>query len=262
MKKMLSDWLALIERHLQHLRLVKERLISLTLLPTLFVLVFGVMFSSAISIPGGGYREFIMSGIFVQIMISALPGSAIGAIEDLRTGLVDRFRSLPMSGSAVLVGRCVGDTAMRVISVVPMAIVGYLIGWRIHTGVLSALAGFGVLLLFGFVLAWVGAFLGLALRTPETAASLPALVLMPALFLSNAFVPLAGLPVWLRTVAEWNPLSAVVGASRVLWGNPTALASDAFPTRHPVLMTLFWLTTTMLIVSPLAARKYRTATVR
>lgn len=261
MIKMLSDWLALIERHLLHLRRIRQRLIGLTLMPTVFTLVFGVLFGSVISVPGGNYQEFVMAGIFLQLMLSSVPSSAIGAIEDLRTGLVDRFRSLPMAGSAVLVGRSVGDTSVRAVSCVPMALVGVLIGWRVHNGVLAMLAGFGVLLVFGLVMAWVGALVGLVSGTPETAASLPGLILMPAMFVSNAFIPLGGLPEWLRTIAVWNPLSSVVGAARQLWGNPAAIASDAFPVRHPLLSTALWLTLIMAIVVPLAIRKYRTATV-
>jgi len=261
MRKLLSDWLALIERHLLHLRRIRQRLVALTLLPTVFTLVFGVLFGSVISVPGGGYAEFVMAGIFLQLMLSSVPNSAIGAIEDLRTGLVDRFRSLPMAGSAVLVGRSAGDTSVRAISCVPMSLVGLLIGWRVHTGPWGLLAGFAVLLSFGLVMAWVGALVGLVSGTPETAASLPGLILMPAMFLSNAFIPLGGLPDWLQAIAVWNPLSAVVGAARELWGNPAALVSDAFPVRQPLLASVIWLVLIMAVVAPLAIRRYRTAIV-
>lgn len=261
MPKILSDWLVMIERHLLHLRRIRQRLVALTLLPTLFTLVFGVLFGSVISVPGGGYEEFVMAGIFLQLMLSSVPNSAIGAIEDLRTGLVDRFRTLPMAGSAVLVGRSVGDTSVRAISCVPMALVGLAIGWRVHTGPVKLLAGFAVLLAFGLVMAWVGALIGLVSGTPESAASLPGLILMPAMFLSNAFIPLGGLPEWLRAIAVWNPLSSVVGAARELWGNPAALASDAFPVRQPLLASAIWLVAIMAVVAPLAIRRYRTAVV-
>ena len=261
MRKLLSDWLALIERHLLHLRRIRQRLVALTLLPTVFTLVFGVLFGSVISVPGGGYAEFVMAGIFLQLMLSSVPNAAIGAIEDLRTGLVDRFRSLPMAGSAVLVGRSAGDTSVRAISCVPMSLVGLLIGWRVHTGPWGLLAGFAVLLSFGLVMAWVGALVGLVSGTPETAASLPGLILMPAMFLSNAFIPLGGLPDWLQAIAVWNPLSAVVGAARELWGNPAALVSDAFPVRQPLLASVIWLVLIMAVVAPLAIRRYRTAIV-
>jgi ABC transporter DrrB family efflux protein len=257
--KALRDWLALIERHLLHLLRMRGRLISVALAPTMFTLVFGVLFASVVAITDGSYTEFIMAGIFIQMIISAVPSSAIGVIEDLRTGLVDRFRSLPMSGVAVLVGRSVGDMAIRAACCVPMALVGVAIGWRVHRGVAAMLAGFAVLLLFGFALAWLGAMFGLVSGNPETAAGVPGLLLLPMTFLSNAFVPLDRLPGWLRTVAEWNPLSPVVASARELWGNPGAVAGDGFPLRYPLLMTAIWWVAIMAIAVPLSVRRFRTA---
>lgn len=262
MIKMAGDWLAMSERHLLHLRLIKERVVGVVMLPTLFVVVFGLMFGSVISVSGGAYQEYIMAGIFVQVMLSVVPSTAVGTIEDLRNGLMDRLRSLPMANSAPLIGRSAGDTALRALGCVPMATVGYLIGWRVHGGLLSVLAGFAVVLLFGFTMAWVGALLGLTFGSAETAVTFPSLLLMPAIFLSSAFVPLTQLPVWLRTIAEWNPLSAVIGAVRVLWGNPVAASSGALPVRYPVLAALFWLGIALAVVVPLAGRKYRTAVAR
>lgn len=262
MTKMLSDWLAMVERHLLHLRHIKERVVSVVMLPALFVVVFGLMFGSVITVPGGGYQEYLMAGIFVQVMLSAVTSTAVGTIEDLRNGLMDRLRSLPMADSAPLIGRSVGDTALRAVGLVPMALVGYLIGWRVHGSALSVLAGFALVLLFGFTMAWVGALLGLTFGSAETAVAFPSLLLMPALFLSNAFVPLTSLPTWLRMIAEWNPLSAVIGAVRALWGNPIAAGSDAFPVRYPVLMGLFWLAAVLAVVVPMAGRKYRIAVAR
>jgi ABC-2 type transport system permease protein len=260
MSKLLSDWAALIGRHLRHVVRLRQRLINMILLPCLFMLSFGVMFSSVISVPGGGYLEFIVAGIFGQVMLTAVPGGAMGTLEDLRNGLVDRFRSLPMSGSAVLVGRAVGDTALRAIALVPMAFVGYLIGWRVHTGPFTALFAFGLLVMFGFVLSWVGAVIALISGSAQMAGSLTQFLMLPGIFLSNAYLPLGSLPVWLRSVAEWNPLSAPIGAVRELWGNPTAASSGAFPVQHPVLMTCIWAVAIMLVTAPLAIRRFRTAT--
>jgi len=261
MTKMLSDWAALIGRHLRHVVRLRQRLINMTLLPSLFMLSFGVMFSHVVSVPGGDYREFIVAGIFAQVMLTAVPGGAMGTLEDLRNGLVDRFRSLPMSGSAVLVGRAVGDTALRSIALVPMALVGVAIGWRVHRGVFTMLAAFGLLILFGFVLSWVGALIALTSGNPQTAGALTQFLMLPGIFLSNAYLPLGGLPVWLRVAAEWNPLSAPIGAVRELWGNPTATSSGAFPVQHPVLMTFVWLAAIMAVTAPVAVRRFRTATV-
>ena len=262
MTKLLSDWAALTGRHLRHVVRLRQRLINMTLLPGLFMLSFGVMFSSVISIPNGGYREFIVAGIYAQVMLTAVPGGAMGTVEDLRNGLLDRFRSLPMSGSAVLVGRAVGDTALRSIALIPMAVIGYLIGWRVHTGPLAALFAFGLLILFGFMLSWVGALIGLTSGSAQTAAALTQFLMLPGIFLSNAYLPLGSLPAGLRAVAEWNPLSAPIAAVRQLWGNPTATSSDAFPVRYPVLMTFIWVVAIMSVTAPLAIRKFRTAALR
>ncbi|MFD1147732.1 ABC transporter permease [Saccharothrix hoggarensis] len=260
MNAVLTDWSALVGRHLLHLRRMPDKLVSATVLPMVFVVLFGVLFGSAITIPGGDYGEFIMAGIFTQVMITAVPNTALGTLEDLGNGLVDRFRSLPMSPSAVLVGRTVGDTALRAVTCVAMTAVGYAIGWRLEGGVLAAIAGFGVLLLFGFTMAWLGALLGMKVKSPEAAASLPSLLLMPLMFLSSAYVPLGGLPAWLRAIAEWNPISAVASACRALWGNPAA-AGDSFAARNPIPLALAWLALALLVIVPLAVRKYRSATV-
>lgn len=255
MTEVLQDWRALIGRHLLHLRRMPDKLVSATVLPMVFVVLFGVLFGSAIDIPGGNYQEFIMAGIFTQVMITAVPNTAIGTLEDLGNGLVDRFRSLPMAPSAVLVGRTVGDAALRAVTCVAMTLVGLLIGWRIDTGVGGALAGFGILLLFGFAMSWVGALLGMKVRSPEAAASLPSVLLMPLMFLSSAYIPLGGLPGWLRAIAEWNPISAISGAVRQLWGNPSA-AGDSFAARNPVPLALLWLGLILLLVVPAAVRRY------
>ncbi|MFF8945261.1 ABC transporter permease [Streptomyces sp. NPDC014864] len=258
----LNDGMICLERHLRHLRRAPGRLVNAVLLPMIFVLLFGVLFGSVIEVPHGDYAEFIMAGIFVQGVMSAVPGTAVGAVEDLRNGLVDRFRSLPMSGAAVLVGRTLGDTVLRALSCVAMAAVGVGIGWRTHENAPSVLAGFGILLLFGFTMAWLGALIGLSLGDPATASSVPSLLLMPVLFLSNAFIPLTGLPHWLTVAAEWNPLSSVVGACRDLWGNPAATTGHSFPGDHPVALSLAWMALILAVVAPLAIRKYRTAAAR
>lgn len=257
-----NDGLICLERHLRHLRRAPGRLVNAVLLPMIFVLLFGVLFGSVIEVPDGGYAEFIMAGIFIQGVMSAVPGTAVGAVEDLRNGLVDRFRSLPMSNAAVLIGRTLGDTVLRALSCLAMAAVGLAIGWRTHESALKVLAGFGILLLFGYTMAWLGALIGLSLGDPTTASSVPSLLLMPVLFLSNAFIPLTGLPHWLTVVAEWNPLSSVVGACRELWGNPAATAGHSFPNDHPVALSLAWMALILTVVAPLAIRKYRTAVAR
>ncbi|MEV5281239.1 MULTISPECIES: ABC transporter permease [unclassified Streptomyces] len=262
MSELVSDTFALTGRHMRHIARVPEKLIGVTIGPVVLVLIFGYLFGSAMSVPGGNYREYIMAGIFTQVMFSALGTSAAGVADDLNNGLVDRFRSLPMSRYAVLLGRTVSDLAMTALSCVVMAVVGSLIGWRAHNGLLKTIAGFALLLLLGFTMCWLGALLGLLVRSPEAVNSLAMLMSMPFTFLSNAFVPLDGLPRWLQLIAEWNPISAVVSSCRDLWGNPGTVVSGALPAQHPVPTALLVLGLLLAVVAPLAARAYHRAAAR
>lgn len=253
---------ALIGRHVKHLTRTPERLMSVTLMPVVFVLVFGYLFGSAITVPGGqSYQEYIMAGIFIQVVFSNLGLTALGVVGDLDNGLMDRFRSLPISRSAVLIGRTTNDLILAAWSFVLMSGIGFLIGWRIHEGILSMLAAFGLLLLLGLATSWLGALMGLVLRNAEAVNGIGSAIVMPMSFLSNAFIPLDGLPGWMQTIAEWNPVSSVVLACRKLFGNAPegSVTSDAFPMQHPILMAVV-LSLTMLVVSvPLTLRAYERA---
>ncbi|MEU5365839.1 ABC transporter permease [Streptomyces sp. NPDC005925] len=262
MSETLSDSWALIGRHLRHLLRVPERLLSVTLMPVMYVIVFGFLFGSAMQVEGGNYREYIMAGIFAQVMLANLQTTAVGVVDDLRNGLVDRFRSLPMSRYAVLVGRTVSDLMLSAVAIVVMSVVGYLIGWRVNTGAGDIAAAFGILLLLGLGSAWLGALLGLSLRNVEAVSAVMSMVMMPLTFLSSAFIPLSGLPGWLRAIAVWNPLSAVVGALRELFGNPTSVADSSFPSVHPIPVAVGLVALIIVLAMPLAARKYRTAAAR
>lgn len=262
MTETLSDSMALIGRHLRHLLRVPERLLSVTLMPVMYVVVFGFLFGSAMQVEGGNYREYIMAGIFAQVMLANLQTTAVGVVDDLRNGLVDRFRSLPMSRYAVLVGRTVSDLMLSAVAIVVMSVVGYLIGWRVNTGVGDIVTAFALLLLLGLGSAWLGALLGLSLRNVEAVSAVMSMVMMPLTFLSSAFIPLSGLPDWLRAIAVWNPLSAVVGALRELFGNPTSVADSSFPSTHPIPVAVGLVALIIVLAMPLAARKYRTAAAR
>ncbi len=262
MSELLSDTLALTGRHMRHIARVPEKLIGVTIGPVVLVLIFGYLLGSAMSVPGGNYREYIMAGIFTQVMFSALGTSAAGVADDLHNGLVDRFRSLPMSRYAVLLGRTVSDLGMTALSCVVMAVVGALIGWRPHHGILQTAAGFALLLLLGFTMCWLGVLLGLVVRSPEAVNSIAMLMSMPFTFLSNAFVPLDGLPRWLQLVAEWNPISSVVSSCRRLWGNPGGTVSDALPAQYPVPTALLVLGVLLAVVAPMAVRSYHRAAAR
>ncbi|MEU0179441.1 ABC transporter permease [Streptomyces massasporeus] len=260
MTEALSDSFALVGRQMRHIRRMPEQLLGITVMPVALVVVFGYLFGSAMQVPGeGGYKEYIMAGIFAQVMLANITTTAVGVVGDLNNGLVDRFRALPIFRSSVLVGRTVADAVLVAWTCAVMAGVGYLIGWRAHNGVLRTLAGFGLLLLMGFAMSWLGALIGLTLRNAEAVSALAGVVMMPLAFLSNAFVPLDGLPGWLRTIAEWNPVSAVVSASRDLFGNERGTSGGAFPAEHPIPTALVVLVVLIAVTVPLAGRAYQKA---
>ncbi|MBL3668919.1 ABC transporter permease [Streptomyces sp. M2CJ-2] len=258
-----GDSFALMGRQLKHIRRMPEQLLGLTIMPVAFVVVFGYLFGSAMQVPGeGGYQEYIMAGIFVQVMLSNILSTAVGVVGDLNNGLMDRFRSLPIARSSVLLGRTLSDAVLAAWTCAVMAGVGYLIGWRAHNGILQTLAGFGLLLLMGFAMSWVGALLGLALRNAETVSAMSSVIMMPLAFLSNAFVPTDGLPGWLRSIAEWNPVTAVVSACRQLFGNELGTTGEALTAQYPIQSALVILAVLLAVVIPLAGKTYRSASSR
>ncbi|WP_404955523.1 ABC transporter permease [Streptomyces sp. 147326] len=262
MSEVIVDGWALIGRHIRHIRRVPQKLLSVTIMPVAFVLAFGYVLGSAMQVPGVEYREYFMAGVFSQVMIAGMTTTGVGICEDLNNGLMDRFRSLPMSRSAVLIGRTVSDLLLSAIACVVMSAVGYAIGWRIHGGFWNAMAGFGLLLLLGFVAIWGGALLGLALRSGEAVNSLGFVIVMPFMFLSSAFIPLNGLPDWLRAVAQWNPLTAVTDECRRLWGNSTTARGDGFAAEHPGVVALVALAVLFAVIVPAAVRSFSKATAR
>lgn len=229
--------------------------------PVMFVLLFAYVFGGAIIVPGGNYREFLMAGIFAQTVTFATAGAGAGIADDMHKGLVDRFRSLPMSRGAVLTGRTIADLVQTALVMVVMIGCALLVGWRIHDGLARALGGIGLLLLLGYAFSWIGALIGLSVRTPEAATSGGLIWLFPLTFLSNAFVSRDKLPVLLQHVADWNPFSATVQAARELFGNQLQpVSSDAWPMQHPVLASLLWSLVVIMVFRALAVRKYRSAT--
>ncbi|MGN6088258.1 MAG: ABC transporter permease, partial [Actinomycetales bacterium] len=237
--------------------------------PIMFVLLFAYVFGGAISPPGVNYREFLMAGIFGQTVVFGSALTGVGLADDLQKGIIDRFRSLPMSRAAVLLGRTTSDLLNNILVVIIMSLCGLLVGWRIHTGVGKALAGFLLLLAFSYAFSWISATIGLSVRSVEVAQSAGFIWLFPLTFLSNAFVPLNTLPDWLRPVAEWNPVSAIVAAARQLFGNvpPPGTpglppASTAWPQVHPVITSVLWIAVILAIFVPLAIRRYRAAASR
>jgi ABC-2 type transport system permease protein len=254
-----KDVFVLTRRSLARIRREPETLSDVTIQPVVFVLLFAYVFGSAIRIPGGGsYHEYLVGGMIGMGLAQTAPGTAVALVTDMSTGLIDRFRSLPMSRAAVLVGRSIADLLTQIIGVLVTAGVGLAIGWRIHTGVWDVLAAFGLALLFGYAFTWAGACLGMVLRSPEAAQQTGFIIFLPLMFISNAFVPTQGMPGWLQAVADWNPMSALAAASRHFFGNPDpAAAIQAWPMQHPELTVAGWSVLMVAVFAPLAVHLYR-----
>ena len=255
---LIADSVVIARRSLAHIRQVPEKLIDVTVQPLMFVLLFAFVFGGAIPLPdGGSYREYLMPGIFVQTLGFASITTAIGMADDMSKGLIDRFRSLPMARSAVLSGRTVADVIYTSGILVVLMLSGLAVGWRVHGSVGDFVLAVLVLLFFTYAMAWLGVLLGLLVPSVEVAQQLGFLAIFPLTFLSNAFVPTATLPGVLQPIADWNPLSSLVAATRDLFGNPAAPASSSFPAEHPLLLSVLWTAALLAVFAPLAVRRYR-----
>ncbi|WP_327680916.1 ABC transporter permease [Streptomyces sp. NBC_00467] len=261
-----NDSLVVAKRNLIRMLRIPEMIIFGLIQPIMFVVLFSYVFGGSISVDGNtspaAYREFLMAGIFAQTVTFATAGAGAGIADDMHKGLIDRFRSLPMARGAVLTGRTLADLVQTALTLVVLALVALLVGWRTHENLGKVLAGFGLLLLLGYAFSWIGALIGLSVRTPEAATSGGLIWLFPLTFISNAFVPSVNMPTFLRYIAEWNPFSATVQASRELFGNlpPGYVAPDAWPMQHPVWASLIWSVLIIVFFRTLAVRKYRSAT--
>jgi ABC transporter DrrB family efflux protein len=259
-----SDSLVITRRNLTKVKRVPDLIVFATLSPIMFVLLFRYVFGSAIPIQGISYAEFLLPGIFAQTVVfgATITGSSIA--EDLQKGLIDRFRSLPMSRSAVLVGRTLSDVCLNVITIAVMMVTGVIVGWRVHTSVLEAVAGVVVLLLFAYAMSWVMALVGLLVRTPEVVNNASFIVIFPLTFIANTFVPTNNFPTVLKAIADWNPVSAVVQAARQLFGNtaPGLRVPSAWSLQHPVLYVLLWVVVLLVVFVPLSVRTYQRAATR
>jgi ABC-2 type transport system permease protein len=230
--------------------------IALTLgAPVVMVLVFGYVFGSAISVPGSGdYREYLVPGLFVMIAVNPIP-AMVSMARDAGRGSVDRFRSLPISRAAIPFGQATATAVYGLACLLLMALCGLAVGWRITTGISAALGAFGLLVVVEFAFTWLGMYLGLVIGKEETAAQLAVLV-FPVAMLSTVFVPTAGMPAWLRTVADWNPISAFAAAVRTLFGNPTAPTNGVWPLDHPIVSSLGWVAILLIVFAPLCTLRY------
>lgn len=256
-----SGWLfadawTLAWRNLNHWRYQPAAVIIGWVFPVMIVLLFGLFFGGAISVPDdGSYFEFLMPGMFAVTMLYGLETTMIAVTTDASKGVTDRFRSLPMSASAVVLGRCIADMLHSVVGLAIMIGTGFLLGWRWHGGLDAALAAFALLLLLRFALLWVGIFMGLIARGPEAVASVQILV-WPVSFLSNVFVDPSTMPFWLGAIVQWNPLTATATAARTLFMNP-GLQDGSWIAEYAVLMAIIWPLVLIALFLPLSAYTYR-----
>lgn len=249
------DGAAVLVRNLQRIRHAPAITVMTQTMPIVFLLFFGYVFGSALAMPGEEYRAFLVPGMLVATVANGVMTGMFGAAQDVHRGVTDRFRTLPMSRSAVPAGQAVADLLMTAAGLVPLLLVGVAMGWRVEGGWPAAAGAFGLLLLFRFAATWVGILLGLASRSEEAAGQLGGATFMLPL-LSNAYIPTDGMPGWLRTLAEWNPISAVATAVRDLFGNAPVPEGAAWPVAHPVAGSLLWCALLIGVCAPLAVRRY------
>ncbi len=257
-----KDTMIITQRQLRLLTRVPEVLIFSTIQPVMFVLLFRYVFGGSISTDQpGGYVQLLMPGIFVQTVAFTLAGTASGLAEDMKKGLIDRFRSLPISQLALIMGRTLGDSLLNIVVLAVMGIAGFMVGWRPTSGLLSVVIGFVFLLLFGYALSWVGIFVGLSASDARVVQNVSFIITFPLTFLSNAFAPTTGMPRALQYFAEWNPVSTMVAGCRELFGleNQFGATAGSFPSENPLLTSFLYMIIIMAIFIPLSVRKYKRA---
>ncbi|EPH40003.1 ABC transporter permease [Streptomyces aurantiacus] len=255
MNVILHDGAAVLGRHLQRVRHAPAILVMTQTMPIVFLLFFGYVFGSALAMPGAEYRTFLVPGMLVATAANGIMTGMFTAAQDSHRGVMDRFRTLPMSRAAVPLGQAAADLLTTAVGLVPLLLVGLAMGWRVEGGALGALGAVGLLLLFRFATTWVGILLGLASGSEEAAGQLGSATFVLPL-LSSAYLPTEGLSGWLRTVAEWNPISAVATAVRDLFGNAPVPADAAWPVAHPVAGSLAWSLALLVVCVPLAVRRF------
>jgi ABC transporter DrrB family efflux protein len=252
-----QSWI-MVKRNMIHTKRMPEMLSDVTTQPVMFVLLFAFVFGASITNAGGSsYREFLLPGIQAQTIVFAAFVVAAGITNDIEKGVIDRFRSLPISRSSVLIGRSVASLIHSSIGIVVMAATGLVIGWRIRGSVAEAALAFALVLVFGFGIIWFGILVGSLMRSVEAVNGVMFTVLFPITFLANTFAPTEPMSHWLRVIAEWNPVSSLAQAMRELWGNgPPAPPSAQLPLHHPVLATVMWSVVLTAVFAPVALRAY------
>jgi ABC transporter DrrB family efflux protein len=249
------DALVLARRSVLETLRIPELIMFVAIQPVMFVILFRYVFGGAIQVPGGQYVNYLMPGIFVQTVAFGGVTTAIGLAQDMQRGIIDRFRSLPMSSSAVLTGRTIADLARNLFTVIIMLVVGFLVGFRPGGTPLEFLLGIVVLLGVSFAFSWISAFIGLLVRSVEAAQSGGFIWLFPLTFASSAFVPVATMPSWLRGFAQHNPVSVLADSLRGLFHvNPALTTAD---TRWALIQSAAWIVGILAVFVPLSVIRYR-----
>ncbi|ALO92874.1 Transport permease protein [Streptomyces hygroscopicus subsp. limoneus] len=255
MSALAYDGLAMAGRQLRRVRNTPGLAILTQLMPVNMLLFFGYVFGSALAVPGREYRSFLVPGLLAATAAGGLMTGMFQAAQDTHRGVMDRFRTMPVSRAAVPLGQAVADLLVTAVGTVPLLLTGLAVGWRIEGSGAGAAGAVGLLLLFRFACTCAGILLGLLSRSEEAAGQLGAASFVLPL-LSNAYIPTGNLPHWLRVLAEWNPISAVTTALRDLFGNAPVTAGAAWPVAHPVAGSLAWSLALTALFLPLAVRRY------
>ncbi|GAA2398804.1 ABC transporter permease [Streptomyces glaucosporus] len=256
---LLVEVLAVAGRRLRHLGRAPGRVLGVALSPLVSMVMLGYLFRDAVTPPAGGeYTEYVFAGGAVQVALACVGPTAVSVALDLRGGLVDRFRSLPISRSAVLFGHTLADLLVGFAGMAVVTGTGLLLGWRPRAGLLPALAGFGLIAVLVYAMLWLGVLLAMTLRNVETISVVTPFIVVVLPFLSNAFLSPRSMPGPIRPLAEWNPVSAVITACRDLWGNPTA-PGGGFPAEHPLAVAAVTLGALFAVCVTVGLRRYRTA---
>ncbi|MGV9755247.1 ABC transporter permease [Streptomyces tricolor] len=258
MSAMAYDGLAMAGRQLRRVRNSPGLAVLTQLMPVNMLLFFGYVFGSALAMPGREYRSFLVPGLLVATAAGGLMTGMFQAAQDTHRGVTDRFRTMPVSRAATVLGQAVADLVVTAAGTVPLLLTGLAVGWRIEGSAAGAAGAVGLLLLFRFACTCAGILLGLLTRSEEAAGQLGASSFVLPL-LSNAYIPTDGLPGWLRALAEWNPVSAVTTALRDLFGNAPVPEGAAWPVAHPVAGSLVWSLALIALFLPLAVSRYARA---
>lgn len=252
-----ADGWIMTRRNMAHLARTPEEAALYFTLPIMFVLVFGYVFGNGMAVPdGGGYREFLLPGVFVMTMIYGMGATGGQVAVDASRGVVDRFRAMPVARSALLTGRTAADLLRALTEMVVLLACGLLVGWEWHRGVGRALLAVGLLLMLRVAITWIGIYLGLVLRNPDTVGAVVFPLVFPLTALSNIFMSPELMPNWLGAISEWNPLSATVAAIRELFGNP-GIGGDSWAADNAMLLAVAWPVALTALFAPLALRRYQ-----